>query len=90
MKKAAVILFALVLSLPVFAQGKFGADSAECIKYLSYYSEYMKQNNIQEAAPFWREAMALCPPTANQNLLINGAKILRSELNQNRRNPERL
>ncbi len=89
MKKAAVILFALILSLPAFAQGKFGADSAECIKYLSYYSEYMKQNNIQEAAPFWRQAMSLCPPTANQNLLINGAKILRSELNQNRRNPER-
>ena len=89
MKKLTVILFAMVLALPSFAQGKFGADSAECIKYLSYYSEYMKQNNIQEAAPFWRQAMSLCPPTANQNLLINGAKILRSELNQNRRNPER-
>lgn len=89
MKKLTVILFAMVLALPSFAQGKFGADSAECIKYLSYYSEYMKQNNIAEAAPFWREAMSLCPPTANQNLLINGAKILRSELNQNRRNPQR-
>lgn len=89
MKKLTVILFAMVLALPSFAQGKFGADSAECIKYLSYYSEYMKQNNIAEAAPAWRQAMSLCPPTANQNLLINGAKILRSELNQNRRNPQR-
>lgn len=89
MKKLTVILFAMVLAIPSFAQGKFGADSAECIKYLSYYSEYMKQNNIAEAAPFWRSAMSLCPPTANQNLLINGAKILRSELNQNRRNPQR-
>ena len=57
MKKAAVILLALVLSASVFAQGKFGADSAECIKYLSYYSEYMKQNNIAEATPMWRKAI---------------------------------
>ena len=46
MKKAAVILLAFILAVPTFAQGKFGADSAECIKYLSYYSELMKQNNI--------------------------------------------
>ncbi|MBQ7575310.1 MAG: hypothetical protein IJT26_02140 [Bacteroidales bacterium] len=89
MKKAAVILLAFILAVPTFAQGKFGADSAECIKYLSYYSELMKQNNIQEATPFWRQAISLCPPTANQNLLINGTKILRNEINQNRRNPER-
>lgn len=89
MKKAAVILFAIILSLPSFAQGKFGADSAECIKYLSYYSELMKQNNIAEATPFWRQAIELCPPTANQNLLINGTKILRSEINKNRKDPAR-
>lgn len=89
MKKVAVILFAVILSIPSFAQGKFGADSAECIKYLSYYSEYMKQNNIAEATPFWREAMSLCPPTANQNLLINGTKIMRSEINKNRKDVTR-
>ncbi|MBO4768933.1 MAG: hypothetical protein J5495_05300, partial [Bacteroidales bacterium] len=89
MKKAAVILLAFILAVPAFAQGKFGADSAECIKYLSYYSELMKQNNIQEATPFWRQAIQLCPPTANQNLLINGTKILRNEINQNRRDPAR-
>ena len=89
MKKAAVILLAFILAVPAFAQGKFGADSAECIKYLSYYSELMKQNNIQEATPFWRQAISLCPPTANQNLLINGTKILRNEINQNRRDPVR-
>jgi len=80
MKKITILLFAIALSFPAFAQGKFGADSAECIKYLSYYSEYVKQNNLAEAAPFWRQAMSLCPPTANQNLLINGTKILRREI----------
>ena len=89
MKKAAIILLALVLSVPAFAQGKFGADSAECIKYLSYYSEYMKQNNIAEATPAWRKAMSLCPPSANQNMLINGQKILRREISLNQKDPVR-
>jgi len=89
MKKLPIILFAIVLSIPAFAQGKFGADSAECIKYLSYYSEYVKQNNLAEATPFWRQAMSICPPTANQNLLINGTKILRREISVNGANATR-
>ena len=35
----------------VFAQGKYGADSAECIKYLSYYKEYFKSKNYDAALP---------------------------------------
>ena len=27
------------------AQGKYGKDSAECIKYLSYYKDYFKQKS---------------------------------------------
>ena len=27
-------------STSVFAQGKYGADSANCIKYLSFYKDY--------------------------------------------------
>ena len=45
MKKIALILMTLVLALPVFAQGRFGKDSAECTKYLSYYQELYKQKN---------------------------------------------
>lgn len=89
MKKLTVIIFTLIIASSMFAQGKYGKDSAECVKYLSYYSEYMKQNNLEEAAPSWRKAMSLCPPTANQNLLINGQKILRFEINKNRNNPVR-
>ena len=46
MKKIIVVFATVAMMLGssnVFAQGKFGADSAECIKYLSYYSEYFKQ-----------------------------------------------
>lgn len=80
MKKTAVVILAMILGSSVFAQGKYGKDSAECIKYLSYYSEYVKQGNLGEAAPFWRTAMSLCPPTSSQKLLMDGQKILRKEI----------
>lgn len=89
MKKFTIILLTLVLAVPAFAQGRFGKDSAECVKYLSYYSELVKQNNLKDAAPFWRQAFSLCPPTANQNMLVNGQKIIRYEIAQNKKNPAR-
>ena len=89
MKKVTIILMTLVLALPAFAQGRYGKDSAECVKYLSYYSELVKQNNLSEAAPFWRKAFTLCPPTVSQNMFINGQKIIRYEINQNKKDPAR-
>lgn len=89
MKKIALILMTLVLAFPVFAQGRFGKDSAECTKYLSYYQELYKQKNYDEAAPFWRKAFSLCPPTASQNMLIYGQTIMRHEIGKNRKDPVR-
>ena len=60
------------------AQGKYGADSADCIKYLSYYKEYYKSKNYEAALPNWRKAYALCPPTANQTMLIDGTTLIRN------------
>ena len=60
------------------AQGKYGADSAECIKYLSYYKEYYKSKNFDSALPNWRKAYSLCPPTANQTMLIDGTSLVRN------------
>ncbi len=71
-----------------FAQGKYGADSAECIKNLSFYKEYFKQSNYDASMPTWRKAYELCPPTASQNLLIDGATLVRRLISQNSRNPE--
>ncbi|MGI5848289.1 MAG: hypothetical protein ACOX5T_09750 [Candidatus Cryptobacteroides sp.] len=79
MKKIAFALFTLVLALVgtrVSAQGKFGPDSAECTKYLSYYQEYFKQQNYDAALPNWRKAYEICPPTASQNMLINGTTLM--------------
>lgn len=92
MKKFVFILLASVsgifFSREADAQGKYGADSAECIKYLSYYKEYFKQKNYDAALPNWRKAYSLCPPTANQNMLIDGTTLLRRLISANAKNPE--
>jgi tetratricopeptide (TPR) repeat protein len=79
MKKSAFLLIAfLALAMPqIYAQGKYGSDSATCVKYLSYYTEYMKQDDLAEATPFWQKAIQICPPTASQNMLLDGQKIMR-------------
>lgn len=92
MKKIAItVLSSVLVSLAgsgiASAQGKYGADSADCIKYLSYYQEYFKQKNYDEALPNWRKAYKFCPPTANQNMLINGTVLLRRVIAKNASNP---
>lgn len=83
MKRITLVLLTLVAATfgtKVSAQGKYGADSAECIKYLSYYQEYYKQKNYTEALPNWRKAYKLCPPTASQNMLLNGMTLMGKEI----------
>ena len=77
---AAMALFA---RSKVSAQGKFGPDSAECIKYLSYYTEYYKQKNYDAALPNWRKAYSLCPPTARYSMLSDGTTLLRQVIQKN-------
>lgn len=89
MKKLALLFMTALLCLGGYsasAQGKYGADSAECIKYLSYYKEYFKQRNYDEALPHWRKAFKLCPPTANQTMLIDGTTLLRRLITENSKN----
>ena len=79
MKKLFFICFATLAvfaSQNVSAQGKYGADSAECIKYLSYYQEYYKQKNYDSALPNWRKAYAICPATASQNMFVHGTTLM--------------
>jgi len=89
MKKLTVIALTAVMLMGSFvakAQGKFGADSAECIKYLSYYSEYYKQKNYDEAIPNWRKAFKLCPPQSRQGLLVDGSTLVRRLITKNASN----
>ncbi len=89
MKKITLAILTIAMALTgtkLSAQGKFGADSAECIKYLSYYSEYYKQKSYDEAIPSWREAYRLCPPTARQSVLIDGTTLIRRLITKNSSN----
>ena len=86
MKKLTLVILtlsAMLLGSNVFAQGKYGADSAKCITNLSFYKEYFKQKNYDEAMPSWRNAYKFCPPTANQNMLIDGTTLLRQMITKN-------
>ena len=78
---------ALICSTSLSAQGKFGPDSAECIKYLSYYTEYYKQKNYDSALPNWRKAYQICPPTARYSLLSNGTTLVKRLIQKNQKNP---
>ena len=86
MKKTIIIILtvaAMLVGTNVFAQGKYGADSAQCITKLSFYKEYFKQKNYDESIPSWRDAYRLCPPTASQNLLIDGTTLMRRLITKN-------
>ena len=89
MKKIALLIFvaaAALFSSKVSAQGKFGPDSIECIKYLSYYTEYYKQKNYDAALPNWRKAYNICPPTARYSLLSDGTTLVRRLIQANAKN----
>ena len=73
-------------SVSLFGQGRYGADSAECVKYLSYYKEYYKQKNYDDALPNWRKAFKICPPSANQTMLVDGTTLIRQLINKNKSN----
>ena len=90
MKKIILLIATVAMTmggLKVAAQGKYGADSAECIKYLSYYKEYFKQKAYDDALPNWRKAYKICPPTANQTMIIDGTQLMRRLIAKNSRNP---
>ena len=81
MKKFYLAALSLVMLLPVSSlraqdMSKYGENAEECVKYLSYYTEYYKQKNYDDATPNWRQAYKLCPPSCSQNLLIQGSDLV--------------
>ena len=86
MKKFVFALAAAIVMIPTLsrAQGKYGADSVNCIKNLSYYSEYYKQKNYPDATVNWRRAYKACPPQCSQNLLIHGTNLLKMVANKSK------
>ena len=83
----AVAAMAVMSGNKASAQGKYGPDSTECIKYLSYYSEYYKQKNYDSALPNWRKAYHYCPPTSRYSMLSDGSTLVRNLISKNKNNP---
>ena len=91
MKKVflAAVGFAMLIGANLNAQdmSKYGPNADECVKYLSYYTEYYKQKNYDDATPNWRQAYKLCPPSCSQNLLIHGSELVSRLIAKNAKNP---
>ncbi|MBR4822851.1 MAG: hypothetical protein IKZ71_06840 [Bacteroidales bacterium] len=68
------------------AQGKWGADSANCIKFLSFYEDSYKNKDYEHATVNWRKAYATCPHQSRQSLLVNGNELVRKLINKNNKN----
>ena len=85
---AIVIIAPAVFGVNMNAQGRYGADSAECVKYLSYYKEYFKQKDYESSIPAWRKAYELCPPASMQTMLVDGAVLVRRLISANGKNAE--
>ena len=66
---------------------KYGPNSAECLKYISYYEEYYKQKNMDAAIPHWRKAYELCPVTSRYKILQDGTNIMRYLIKKHGLNP---
>ncbi|MBQ2452107.1 MAG: hypothetical protein II276_01455, partial [Bacteroidales bacterium] len=80
MKKLLVIISLVTLFFSLSggvasAYGKYGKDSADCLKYLSFYKDHYKVKNFKDALPNWRKAFKFCPPTANQTMLVDGTSL---------------
>ena len=90
MKKVFLAAISLMLfsGAYLFAQdmSKYGENASECVKYLSYYTEYYKQKNYDDATPNWRTAYKLCPPSCSQNLLIHGSELVSRLIAKNAKN----
>jgi tetratricopeptide (TPR) repeat protein len=91
MKKVRILLISTILSLVAtlgYAQGALAGASEECRLNLSFYNDWMKQDNYAEAAPLWREAFRLCPPGVRQGLYQDGQKLFKYFIEKNKDNPK--
>jgi len=76
--KALSLIFAGFIAVGGFAQddSKYGntpEEVEECKKNLSLYREYRDQDLPDQALPYWRAALDVCPQSA-KTLYIDGAK----------------
>ncbi len=89
MKKLVVAVLTTAMVFASFssrAQGKWGADSANCIKYLSFYEDSYKAKDFDNATVNWRKVYVTCPKGVRQTIFTNGTELMRKLINKNRGN----
>lgn len=79
MRRLFFVLASVAMLVPAAlkAQGKYGADSANCVHGLSFYTESYKNKDYANAVVSWRKAYKSCPPQASQNMFIHGTTLLK-------------
>lgn len=86
--KSILVLFIAIIGLPnVNAQTgaetetRFGSgeDSIRCLRNLSLYQEYYKQESYKDAAGYWKVVYNECP-LATKNIYIHGEKMIRHSI----------
>jgi len=91
MKKFITAILAILMVFAgqrVSAQGKWGADSANCLKYLSFYEVSFKAKDFDNATSNWRKAYKYCPKGSRATIFPNGITLLKKLAEKNRSNPE--
>lgn len=75
MKKTTIFLLAILMSALSFAQGKYGADSAKCVRNLSLYRDYYKQKVYEDAYKYWKIVYTICP-SSSERMYVDGANLV--------------
>lgn len=79
MKKISLLFAVLMMSSIGFAQGKYGADSAKCVRNLSLYRDYYKQKSYEDAYKFWKIVYTICP-ASSERMYVDGANLVEYKL----------
>jgi len=79
MKKLSLLFTVLMLSSMAFAQGKYGADSAKCVRNLSLYRDYYKQKVYDDAYKYWKIVYTICP-ASSERMYVDGANLVEYKL----------
>ena len=82
-----ILFFALLLTLTVKSQSKYGEDSVKCVMNLSPYREYYKQKNYDDAIKSWRWVYNNCPASSG-NIFKNGPTLIKHLMKKNPENKQ--
>lgn len=88
MKRISLLFAILMMSSLGFAQGKYGADSAKCVRNLSLYRDYYKQKVYEDAYKYWKIVYTICP-SSSERMYVDGANLVEYKIKKSATDEER-